>query len=338
MMAMLDQLILNNFPQIGVSLAFGYGSKVIKQSIKQEQKKFNNNDLVDIIFVVDDPLRWHHENYARNNQHYSFLRYLPNHLDLITKIQENYGAKIYFNSMVNLGHIPIKYGIINTDHLIEDLLDWNKLYVAGRLHKPVEHIVNTCDSNEKLKSALRFNRESAIRAALLQLPETFNSQLLYKTIVGLSYNGDVRMMFGEDKNKIDNIVAGQINTFDQIYNPIIKLTPCFKESVHWNESKQLYAQDLSPKTLLKSLKLLPKQVRKTICHLHSNEARTKEADIVLGSMSRSINCDKIVSQAICIIVRRSSLSQSFKGLLTAGLIKSIRYSQRKLIKSIVSRF
>lgn len=331
-LAALDQVILNSFPQTGVALTFAYGSKVFKQIGGQ-----NTSELIDIIIVTDNPQQWHQENYNRNNQHYSILRYLPNHIHRITQLQEQFGARIYFNPFVKLSNFSVKYGVIKTDHLIEDLLNWNKLYVAGRLHKPVRFIVNTCDRNEALRHAIRFNKESAIRAALVQLPETFETSQLYKTITGLSYNGDFRMIFGEDKNKVNNIVAGQLEEFHQIYLPTLKLNQSFKNCVAWNETKSTFNQDTSPKTVLRHLKLLPSNVCNIICEEHGPIAKSLESDAILTSVSRSINCDKIVSHAISTIVRRSSVSQSLKGLLTAGFLKSLRYSRGKLVKSLSSR-
>lgn len=325
---------LTQFPRSGLSLAFGYGSQIIKQTTS----RYFSDDLVDLIFAVDDPLIWHSQNLVNNSHHYSFLRHLANSAETITKIQENYGARMYFNPYVELDDgLLVKYGVIKTNHLISDLNNWDRLYVAGRLHKPVEFIFNSCDQNETLRSALRFNKESALRAGLLQLPESFSPLQLYETITGLSYHGDIRMIFGEDKNKIRNIVARQVDRFQQLYLPILKLHPIFRECVVWSEAKQQFNQDLANSTLLKHIKALPSGVHRTICELHEKEAKTLEAEAILSSVSRSVNCDKIISRALAHIVRRSSLTQSLKGLLTAGFTKSFKYSQRKLMKSISSR-
>lgn len=303
-------------------------------------KQSGNNgsqSLIDLILAVDDPFEWHQENFKMNRLHYSSIKYMPNCVDKVCQLQEKIGARIYFNPYVHLGGLSLKYGVIKTQHLIDDLINWEALYVAGRLHKPVEFIVNTCDRNESLRSALRFNKESAIRAAILQLPESFDLARLYKTITALSYKGDLRMIFGEDANKVDNIVNNQLDRFNKLYLPMIKLNQTFRDSLQWNESKQTFSQDLSPKTLLRHLRLLPREVRRSIFLIHGKEARTVEADVVLASASRSINCDQIVSRALASIVRRSSTSQTLKGLLTAGFVKSLKYSQRKLLKSLTSR-
>lgn len=325
----LSRLIAENFPQNGISLIFGYGSKVVRQSNNQ----LSSGDMVDLIIAVDNPFEWHQENYIRNSGHYSFIKFLPNNISKIVQLQEKFGAQVYFNPFVDIGDLSLKYGVIKTDHLIDDLSNWNKLYVAGRLHKPVKFVLDSSDTNKSLRAAMRFNRESAIRAAMLMLPESFKLFDMYKTITSLSYMGDPRMIFGEDKHKVNNIVNGQLVQFNQLYLPLLKR----QESVQWNENKQTITQDLSPKLVLKNLQLLPKAVRQSICKQQSNEARSIESHVVLSSVSRSINCDRIVACAISSIVKRSSLSQSIKGLITAGLFKSIKYSNRKLVKSLKSR-
>lgn len=325
----LSQLITDNFPRDGLSLVLGYGSKVIKQSCND----LSTNDMIDLIIAVDNPYEWHQENLMRNPHHYSFLKYLPNSVSNIVNLQERFGSQVYYNPFAKSDGYNLKYGVIKTNHLIDDLCRWTHLYVAGRLHKPVKYVVDTSDANKALKSAIAFNKESALRAAMLLLPETFSPIELYKKITGLSYMGDFRMMFGEDKYKVDRIVTSQIEQFDSLYMQIIRR----KESVHWNEGKKVFTQDLSPGALVKNLEGLPKAVRLSICKDHSKAARSIESHIVLSSVARSIDCDKIVARAISSIVKRSSLSQSLKGLITAGLSKSINYSCRKLVKSLKSR-
>lgn len=100
-----------------------------------------------------------------------------------------------------------------------DLLDWNWLYAAGRLQKAVVDVIPP--TNLALRNALKENRKSALGAALLQLPETFTLEQLLTQIVSLSYTGDFRMRFGEDRNKIKQIVNGTMEKLVDAYIPFI---------------------------------------------------------------------------------------------------------------------
>ena len=56
---------------------------------------------------------------------------------LIADAQVKYGAQMYFNTLVPYEEGHIKYGVISRADFISDLLDWDTLYAAGRLQKPV---------------------------------------------------------------------------------------------------------------------------------------------------------------------------------------------------------
>jgi hypothetical protein len=45
---------------------------------------------------------------------------------------------------------------------------------------------------------------------------------MYTQITNLSYAGDFRMQFGEDKNKVSNIVKPNIPYFKRLYEKIIE--------------------------------------------------------------------------------------------------------------------
>lgn len=207
--------VLSKFPSEHLTFCFAYGSGVFKQ-INNEGKK----NMIDFIFAVKDAEKWHNLNLQMNPSHYSALSYFGSHI--ISKVQTNLASKVYFNSMIPIRseNVVVKYGVIAHDDLVADLLDWNNLYVAGRLHKPVE-IVKSASSSDLL-AALQLNLQSAVHAALLILPEHFTEAQFYKTVTSLSYMGDFRMTFGEDKNKVHNIVYGQMDKFRKLYEPIVK--------------------------------------------------------------------------------------------------------------------
>ncbi|XP_014447953.1 phosphatidate cytidylyltransferase, mitochondrial [Tupaia chinensis] len=123
--------ILSHFPE-ELSLAFAYGSGVYRQAGPNSDQK---NAMLDFVFTVDDPVTWHSKNLKKNWSHYSFLKILGPRI--ITSIQNNYGARVYCNPLITCDGRLIKYGVISTSVLIEDLLNWNTLYVAGRLQKPM---------------------------------------------------------------------------------------------------------------------------------------------------------------------------------------------------------
>jgi len=327
---MLDPEILDNFPKTGLSLVFGYGSRVVEQATNA------TDSMTDIIFAVDDPVSWHQENLLTNSHHYSAIKYFRDNSKKITNIQDNFGANIYYNPFVRVDGVLIKYGVIRTHYLIQDLNKWTQLYVAGRLHKPIELLFYNSENTE-LKTALRFNKESALRAALLQLPESFDTIDLYRTIARLSYSGDIRMRFGEHKNKIDNIVCHQIKKFDELYSSVIKMNTSLKDYVSWNEASRTISQDKSPAHTYRNLCLLPNNLKSEICSRYGPVARSYECEAAFQSLSRNIECEKVVASAVASIVFRSSLSQSLKGILTAGLAKSLRYGRKKITKSLNSR-
>ena len=85
--------------------------------------------------------------------------------------------------------------------------------------------------NDTVAKAATDNCESALRTALLMLPEGFSTVELYEAIVGLSYLGDPRMTIGENKNKIRNIVSAGRLHFDELYaRPLEQLEPWLQRS------------------------------------------------------------------------------------------------------------
>ena len=314
--------ILSSFPQRNLRMVFAYGSGVFQQKGHKDMRK----NMLDFIFVVDNSVDWHTENLKHNSSHYSVLKHLgPNY---IAQIQEKFGARIYFNTLVPCEGRLLKYGVIGTESFLNDLFDWETLYISGRLHKPVLTLLKR-NGETTLDSALLTNQQNAVHTALLLLSDTFTEEDLFLTITGLSYTGDFRMTVGEDKNKVKNIVKPSIEQFRQIYEPILE----HEDHLHWNKSQGILEQSLSATSRQHHLNLLPKMLQLGLVNQYNKDGRYRDVEEVLRNYS-SINseCTEVIENCVHGIVRQSSLSQSVKGIFTAGFLKSIRYSASKLRK------
>lgn len=67
----------------------------------------------------------------------------------------------------------IKYGVIGTQLLYDDLQYWDSLYIAGRMQKPVLMLKDYA----KLPMARKNNLDAAFTLALLLLPHCFSIQV-----------------------------------------------------------------------------------------------------------------------------------------------------------------
>ena len=175
-----------NFPP--VRAAFGYGSGVLPQAS-------NDGGMVDVVLAVDDARRWHAENLERRRGDYSWLGSFG--AEAVTSVQ---GRGVYFNALAPVRGEPgrlMKYGVADTDAVLRDLKEWSRLYVAGRLQKPVVWAAR----DDKIDAALRNSLDAAFKAALLALPSHFDEPALYEAIAALSYDGDVEisLRLGEAK-------------------------------------------------------------------------------------------------------------------------------------------
>jgi len=317
---MMEQ-ILSHFPQQALRLVFAYGSGVFQQVGNANVAK----NMIDFIFAVDDPVSWHRENMDTNSRHYSSLRWLgPKYL---SRLQDGTGARIYYNTLVPCEGRLIKYGVISVQSLIDDLLDWETLYVSGRLHKPVLTLRKD-DEHSALNSALATNLQSAVHTSLLLLPEQFNEEELYITIAGLSYTGDFRMTVGENRDKVQNIVHPNKQRFHELYES----TLVNEEHLHWNQSSGTMEQSLSATSTYHHLNLLPKSLMFELVNARSADGRHRDTEQVLRSLANDTECRNVVQSCVSKIVQKSSISQTAKGLLTAGMIKSVRYGMNKLRK------
>lgn len=328
-----------------IKYAFAYGSGVFSQGKASDDRK----PQVDLIFGVSYTEHWHSLNMKQNPHHYSSLRWLGS--GAVSFVQEKIGAGLYFNPYVEMDGLKIKYGVVNMDVMLRDLHEWDTLYLAGRLHKPVKILRD----EPRVRFVNQANLISAIRTALLILPEEFSELDLYKTVAGISYLGDPRMTVGENPNKVNNIVNNQFLNFRNLYSslldvlPNVTLTNSSSFKLPGTEIPVAFMkQDMDPIRRGNMVFRLPNEFKQKLYSRFQSKyesfsqiQKSEDAghrDSLQGSLfDQQIAADpKLapeVSKAIQNTVAWPSLTQSAKGILTAGVGRSIRYATEKLQKS-----
>eukprot|EP00928_Gymnodinium_smaydae_P070584 TRINITY_DN54391_c0_g1_i1.p1 TRINITY_DN54391_c0_g1~~TRINITY_DN54391_c0_g1_i1.p1 ORF type:complete len:312 (-),score=58.87 TRINITY_DN54391_c0_g1_i1:34-969(-) len=294
------------------SAAFAYGSAVFAQA-------GHKGKMVDMLLVVEDAEDWHRTNLQRFREHYSGLRWLGP--KACARVQ-HLGAGVYYNAMVTLPcGLYCKYGVITREDLLGDLGHWSHLYVAGRMHKPLAVL----QEDEQVSAAIAANRLSALRCALLMLPQTFTLRQLLEQIAGLSYRGDCRNMLAEHPRKVQNIVEGQFDELRAIYEPLLPqlgVAPASgsEPSATAECAGRLeWAEQSSPQARRHMFEELPSALQ---------VAARKGA----GSTAESPHDAAVLDKAARSIVFRASCAQTVKGAFTAGVVRSTRYAAEKFAK------
>lgn len=281
-----------------VVAAYGYGSGVFKQSGYTDKDK----PQIDLILVVDDLKKWHLENIKKNPRDYSFTGKLFFKYASVSKLKGLTGIT-YLSNIKKDGSI-YKYGTIEKNDLVSYLETWNSFYLPGRFQKRILPII---DSKE-IEVANEKNRNAVLLVALLTLPMNRNKLIdVYTGICGLSYLGDTRMKFAENPRKVLNIVEGSYDSLNEIYG---KECPYFK--ILKDEKIEIAREKI-----IKDISLLPSGLLEYL----ENE---KDLQVVR---------EKIISY-FTELNKKESSKQTLKGLFTNGIIRSIQYASKKVMKKI----
>ncbi|KAI6222806.1 Phosphatidate cytidylyltransferase, mitochondrial [Aphelenchoides besseyi] len=301
-----------------VDYAFSYGSGAV-----QQQDEVKSEKMVDFVVVTKDTLQFHDSNLQLNPQHYSAIRWLR--AKAIHQFQRYVGARLFYNTRIRSCGRLIKYGVIDTKDLTEDLLEWRYLYAAGRMHKPV---VDVIEPNEQLVASIYENRLNALQVALLQMPETFTLTELFRRIARISYDGDFRQRLGEDRHKIEKLVSGAHENFAEIYVPMLQ-----KDKRVNKVGAERFEHDVSTPAIYHRLNLLPSTVLEDMAGMYwYRDPRHRDIEEIVFQMSHRHDVTDKMSASIQRIVRSAAWSQTAKNAVTAGFVKGIAYSGTKLLK------
>ncbi|KAI0523248.1 hypothetical protein KFK09_005642 [Dendrobium nobile] len=307
-----------------VDFCCAYGSSLLSNNT-------DKSSMVDYIIGVADPEKWHAENFERNKIHYSRWMSILGP-KMITCVADKIGVGVHFNPFVEWRDKIIKYGVVRMQDLALDILTWDRFYLSGRLQKPVHVLVDNWD----IRKVNLVNLKAATCAALLLLPPVFTEEDLYVKICSLSYMGDLRMQFAEDKDKVKKIVQGSFRTFQVMYKPLLKeyAAEGLLEFGYYPHST--FQQDCGLSATTSLFSSLPSAVHRTMFWGKHRPVMTGEipSEFFINSREQASSC---VLKALRRIVLVSSARQAVSGLLATGGVNAARYLMRKMSKAWKSR-
>ncbi|KAF5369318.1 hypothetical protein D9758_002729 [Tetrapyrgos nigripes] len=311
-----------------IRYAFAYGSGVFEQAGYSQTKDPRDPDspMLDFMFAVTHPDHFHSINMHQHPSHYTLHARLFGS-DYVSRVQA-LGPGVWFNAYVPMKGVTIKYGVTTVDNLCSDLLNWKSLYLAGRMHKPLRIIKD----DARVRLTQQVNLTSAVRAALLSLPSEFEERELFERITGISYTGDPRMVLpAENRGKIGNIVRNQQPQFRELYHRLVVALP----GVHWPSHSGLIKQDTSALARSAHLRKLPSNLLTKVTGRFTEFQEMRKEDengfwVKLAEDSSKLN--GVLNEEMTRIVRTPATIQSIKGIVSAGVGKSLRYSAAKVGK------
>lgn len=315
--------LVHSFNNTSIQATVGYGSGVFAQAGYDK----NSVPQVDMIHIVENTRGFHRQNLALFPNHYSGLRW--GGIRLIEMFQNLGLVKIYFNPYVLMNKTIIKYGVISETLVLQDMLEWRTLYLAGRLQKPVKFMGTASHWFQTLN---QFNLRSAVKIALLMSKtKTISEKELYETITLISYLGDSRMLIGgENPHKIRNIVAKQLQQFQNLYGPILAQFEAEKY-LKYRQNRITIAEFTThqKKTLIETL---PLQYRNRLLKNYNQTHNGTDNSITQLVQEPDLRLRELYITTLKQLVLTPSIMVSVKGIFTAGVFKSVRYMIDKRLK------
>ena len=281
-----------------------YGSSIAYQSgYKENEKK-----QVDLIVVVDDIKKFYNENLKKNKYMYKFTPRLYFKHAKSKSLKK--AAGICYTTDINYEDDTYKMKKNKKLDVIDDLLNWKTFYIAGRFQKEMF----TAKEDEQIERANEINKRNALTIALLLLDKDKPKLSdLYEKICSLSYMGDSRKKFkAEDPNKIKKLASGSREHFDREYKDKTDL---------FTVDKNEYIK-IDDKKVLKMIDKLPIDLKVKI----SDEVGDKKLSDGYPEIRKAI------TDYLTTIIKKSSMGQTKKGILTTGPKNSLSYALAKLKK------